>query len=72
LVRPVHPKHGAIGPLEPAAYAVAAFLPIVDLGQADNWTPTGWIRWVDWGVILLGWALTTLVVAGFARIVRRE
>jgi hypothetical protein len=29
------------------------------------------VRWVEWAVILLGWALTTIFVAGFTRIVRR-
>jgi hypothetical protein len=57
---------------ERAAYAVDAFLPIVDLGQTDRWTPTGWIRWVDWLVILLGWSLTTLFVVGFTKVVRIE
>jgi hypothetical protein len=55
---------------QPVAYAADTFLPIVNLGQADDWMPTGWVRWVDWSVILLGWALTTLFVAGFTRIVR--
>jgi hypothetical protein len=32
--------------------------------------PTGWVRSVDWSVILLGWALSTIFVAGFTRIVR--
>ena len=55
----------------PVAYAADTFLPIVNLGQADEWQPTGWVRWIAWSVIL-GWALTTLFVAGFTRIVRNE
>jgi hypothetical protein len=65
-------KQGATGSPQPVAYAADAFLPIVDLGQTDEWKPTGWVRWVDWSVILLGWSLTTLFVAGFTRIVRNE
>ena len=61
---------GVTGSPQPVAYAVDAFFPIVDLGEAGDWMPTGWIRWVDWSVILAGWALTTLFVAGFTRIVR--
>ena len=45
-------------------------LSIVDLGQADDWMPAGRLRWVDWSVILLGWSLSTIFVAGFTRIVR--
>jgi hypothetical protein len=59
-------------PLIPLAYAADVFLPIVDLGQAENWMPTGGIRWVEWAVILLGWALSTIFIAGFTRIVRSE
>ena len=55
---------------QPVAYAADTFLPIVDLGEAGDWMPTGWIRWIDWSVILLGWALSTIFVAGFTRIVR--
>jgi hypothetical protein len=55
---------------QPVAYAADTFLPIVDLGQASRWLATGWVAWVDWGVILLGWALTTIFVAGFTRLVR--
>ena len=64
------PEQGVTGSPQPVAYAADTFLPIVDLGQADDWMPTGWVRWVDWSVILLGWALSTIFVAGFTRIVR--
>ena len=56
---------------QPVAYAADTFLPIVDLGEADRWTPIDWMRWVVWIVILLGWALSTIFVAGFTRVVRR-
>ena len=58
------------GSPQPVAYAADTFLPIVDLGEAKDWKPTGWVRWVEWSVILFGWALTTIFVAGFTRIVR--
>jgi hypothetical protein len=65
-----HPEQGVTGSLQPLAYAADTFLPIVNLGQADDWTPTGWVRWVAWSVILLGWSLSTIFVAGFTRVVR--
>jgi len=60
------------GSPQPVAYAADAFLPIVDLGEAGDWMPIGWLRWAEWSAILLGWALSTLFVAGFTRIVRSE
>jgi hypothetical protein len=63
-------SEGATGSPQPLAYSLDTFLPIVDLGEADQWTVTGGLRWVAWAVILLGWALTTIFVAGFTRIVR--
>ena len=63
-------KTGVTGSPQPIAYSADTFLPIINLGQADDWTPTGWVRWVTWSVILLGWSLTTIFVTGFTRIVR--
>jgi hypothetical protein len=60
----------ASGSPEPLVYAADTFLPVVDFGEAERWRPTGWLRWAEWLVILLGWALTTIFVAGFTRIVR--
>ena len=55
---------------QPLIYAADAFLPVIDFGEASTWKPTSWMRWAEWIVILLGWTLTTLFVAGFTRIVR--
>lgn len=63
-------KEGDTGSAQPVAYAADVFLPFIDFDQADRWTPTGWLRWVGWSVILLGWSLSTIFVAGFTRIVR--
>jgi hypothetical protein len=66
------PDQGVTGSPQPVAYAADTFLPIIDLGQADSWMPTGGLRWVEWLVILLGWTLSTIFVAGFTRAVRSE
>jgi hypothetical protein len=55
---------------QPAIYAIDRFIPIIDFGEAGLWLATGWMRWVDWTVVLLGWILSTLFVAGFTRVVR--
>jgi hypothetical protein len=63
-------KQGVTGSPQPFIYAADTFLPIVDFGEAARWMPTDWTRWVEWLVISLGWALTTIFVAAFTRIVR--
>ena len=64
------PDAGVSGAPQPVAYAVDTFLPIVDLGEASRWLANGWVAWAEWGVVLIGWALTTIFVAGFTRVVR--
>jgi hypothetical protein len=64
------PATDVTGSPEPVVYAADKFLPIVDFGQASRWTANGWVSWVEWTVVLLGWILSTIVVAGFTRIVR--
>jgi hypothetical protein len=61
---------GVRGQPQPVIYAADTFLPIVDFGQADDWDPTGWTRWAAWAVIAIGWALTTIFVGGFTKLVR--
>jgi hypothetical protein len=62
----------------PVIYSVDAFLPIVDLHQESHWLPKSddagatyiWIYL--WFHIMMGWLLTTLVVASIGGVVRRE
>jgi hypothetical protein len=62
----------------PAGYAVDVVLPIVNLRQAENWRPDGHAAWgsafiaVEWIATGLGWAFTTLAVAGFTGIVHKD
>jgi hypothetical protein len=52
-------------------YAVDTFVPIIDFGEADRWVAHGSLmRGSRWAVILLGWALSSIVVAGFTKLVR--
>ncbi len=59
-------------------YSLDAFLPIVNLHQEQYWQPVprgiwGTVSWWYLRVhILLGWGLTTLVIAGFTGLVRKE
>jgi hypothetical protein len=56
----------------PVAYTLDILLPIVDLGQEKAWIPQGFAVYWAWGLIAVGWILTTAVVAGLTGILRRD
>ena len=53
-------------------YTLDVLLPIISLGQQDSWQPTGISLGVYWALIILGWALTSALVAGLTGIVKRD
>jgi hypothetical protein len=56
----------------PLIYALDLLLPIVNLGQQDGWIPHGNFAVVYWTLILVGWVLTTAVVAGLSGALKRD
>jgi hypothetical protein len=60
----------------PAGYAIDTVIPLINVHQAEYWRPNasapgGWfLVYVTWTGIGLGWALTTLIVAGYTGLVR--
>ena len=60
----------------PVGYAIDTVIPLINVHQADYWRPNasapfGWFCvHVTWAAIGLGWALATLVVAGYTGLVR--
>ena len=71
----------------PLIYSLDVFLPIIDLQQEGNWRPNpsqpcviagrarpcgAYLRAYLWVHIIIGWALTTLAVAGFSGLVRKD
>jgi uncharacterized protein YjbI with pentapeptide repeats len=62
----------------PVGYAVDTVIPIINVHQADNWGPDGSTPWGEafmvatWIWTGLGWALATLLVAGYTGLVRQE
>lgn len=74
---PSAPVTCAYPTMYPIAYAADAFLPVVNLGQTDNWAPAGGngygvvLAAVQWIVILSGWVLTAIFVAGLTNVVKR-
>ena len=63
--------------LQPLIYALDVLVPLVDFGQARQWVPDHRrpggvaLQWFHWCLIVVGWTLTTLVVAGITGLVRR-
>lgn len=62
----------------PAGYALDIDVPLINIHQADNWRVNGsgqwgWV-WVagTWVATVTGWALATLLVAGYSGIVRKD
>lgn len=62
----------------PAGYAIDTIIPIINVHQAEYWglngdTPWGWI-WIagTWIATGLGWALATLLIAGYTGLARQQ
>jgi hypothetical protein len=62
----------------PAGYAADMVIPIINVHQADNWGPDGAAPWgqafvtASWVATGVGWALATLLVAGYTGLVRQD
>jgi hypothetical protein len=52
-------------------YALDLLLPVVNLAQRNSWTTYGAAAFVATALIIVGWILTTAIVAALAGIVRR-
>jgi hypothetical protein len=62
----------------PFGYTVDTVIPIINVHQAEYWgpdghAPSGWL-WVvgAWGATAAGWALATLLIAGYTGLVRQN
>ena len=61
----------------PAGYAIDTVIPLINVGQGGYWRPNasagyGWFFVVvSWAGIAAGWALATLIVAGYTGLARR-
>ena len=59
-------------------YALDTVIPIINVHQAENWGPYGQVPWGrawvagTWIATGLGWALATLLVAGYTGLVRQQ
>jgi hypothetical protein len=70
--------HQQLSMLYPFGYTMDTVIPLINVHQADFWGPNGqapwgWV-WVGgaWLATGLGWALATLLVAGYTMLVRQQ
>jgi hypothetical protein len=62
----------------PPGYAIDTVIPIINVHQATYWGPNGSAPWgwtwvtVTWIATGLGWALATLLVAGYTGLAHRQ
>ncbi|MFF4148478.1 hypothetical protein ACFY0A_46360 [Streptomyces sp. NPDC001698] len=62
----------------PAGYAVDVVIPLINVHQVENWRPNGDAPWGwalsagAWVATGLGWALSTLAVAGYTGLIRKD
>lgn len=56
----------------PALLSTDLVLPIVDLGQDNEWQLSGASQWVSAGLIAAGWILATTAAAGATRVLKRS
>ncbi|MFK4147556.1 oxidoreductase [Streptomyces sp. NPDC004065] len=71
-----HAGHSTVSPdthpqWNPALLALDLLLPVVDLGQVNQWRLSGGWQWLAAALVLLGWTLATTVAAGATRLLRR-
>jgi hypothetical protein len=70
---PVPNKKGEGAPFNPVAYALDLMMPFGGLGQRDGWHwDEGTVQGLAYGLIAVGWILTTTVVAGVTRTLSRN
>jgi hypothetical protein len=72
VLQPSVPRNPAEAPAGNAALqALDLLLPIVNLGHDNAWKPSGLTEYVAALLVVVGWVLTTAVVAGLTRTLNR-
>lgn len=66
---PAVPRPSAFNPL---GYALDLLIPVADLGQKNDWQPSGHYLYLAWLLRALGWILTTVVVAAVTGVLKRD
>ena len=56
----------------PLIYTLDLLIPVSPFGMRDAFVPAGSTQWLAYALIVAGWILATAVVAGIARVLRRD
>lgn len=59
-------------PFNAPVYALDVLLPLISLGQQDSWQPRGAFLYAYWTLIIVGWILTSALVAGLSGVIKRD
>ena len=66
-------KSGSQQPgFNPARYTLDLLLPVANLHQRDAFVPYGYAAWWAFGLMLAGWLLAAIVVAGLTGVFKRD
>ena len=68
MIAAKHPTMAFNAPI----YTLDVLLPIIDLGEQDSWQPVGTALYVYWVLILLGWVMTSALIAGLTGLIKRD
>jgi hypothetical protein len=68
--QPVSSGHGPH--FNPLIYTFDLLIPISPFGMRDAFAPAGSSQWLAYTLIVTGWILVTAVIAGIARVLRRD
>ena len=70
---PIAAEPGKTPPFNAFIYTLDLLLPIIDLGQRKAYLPpAGWLQWLMYGFVVVGWVLATTIAAGITRALRRQ
>ncbi len=59
-------------PLHPIIFSIENSLPLVKFTEWDYWRPVGWLSYVTFGQMLVGWFFTTMGAVGLTNLIRKE
>jgi hypothetical protein len=59
-------------PFNPVIYTLDLLLPIISLGQKNNFNPKGLEQWLAYLLMAAGWLLASTIATAIARVVRRQ
>ena len=68
----IPPHASGAPPFNPVIYTLDLLLPIISLGQKNNFNPNGLEQWLAYLLIAAGWLLASTIATAIARVVRRQ